>query len=53
MVLADPGGMQAELFGIDRLGDDLLTNSFGVRVLFAIGVVAEREIAELHTVNPR
>ena len=34
MMLADPGGMHAELFGIDRLVGDLLINSFGVRGLF-------------------
>ncbi len=48
MMLADPGGMKAELFGIDRLGNDLLHELIRCAPIVAIVVVAEGEIAELH-----
>ena len=48
MMLADPGGMKAELFGMDRLGNDLLHEIVRGAPVVAIVVVAEGEIAELH-----
>ena len=49
MMLADPSGMKAELFGIDRLGYDLLHKLIRCTPVVAIVIVAESEIAELHT----
>ena len=52
VVLADPGGVHAELVGIERLGGnvgDELVRGAGVIVVV---IVAQREIAEVHDVLP-
>ena len=47
-MLADPGRVHAELFGIERLGGDVgdeLVRGTGIVVVM---IVAEREITEIH-----
>ena len=53
MMLADPGGVQADFFGVDGfledVGDELVGGSWVVQVV----VVAEGEVAEVHVGDPR
>jgi hypothetical protein len=51
MVLADPCRVQTYIFGVDRLIDDVGDELVGRARIVAIGVVAEREVAELHVQN--
>ena len=47
-MLADPGRVHAELFGVERLGGDVgdeLVRGTGIVVVM---IVAEREITEIH-----
>jgi hypothetical protein len=48
MVLADPGRMEADRFGIDRLVDDVGDEAVGASRIAFVVVVAQREIAEFH-----
>jgi len=53
MMLADPGRVHAELFGMERFGADVgdeLVRGAGV---FFVVIVAQREIAEFHGRLPR
>jgi hypothetical protein len=48
MMLADPGRVETEFFGEDRLGDDILDEVVGRTRIVAVVVVAQREIAKIH-----
>src|SRR5215470_13839341 len=48
MVLADPGRVQANLFGPQRLGIDVLQELLGRARIVGVAVVAQREVAEFH-----
>src|ERR1700732_4246580 len=47
-MLADPGGIQSYLFGVDRLVEDVGDDLIGAAPIVLIVVVAEREVAEFH-----
>ena len=53
MMLADPGRMHAELFGIERLVGDVLDEGVGGTGVVLVVIVAEREVAEFHGLLPR
>ena len=53
MMLADPGGMKADLLGIKRLAVDLADELLGRARVVGIAVVRQREIAEIHLSPPR
>jgi hypothetical protein len=48
VMLADPGGIQPYLFGVDRLVQDVGDDLIGAAPIILIVVVAQREIAEFH-----
>src|SRR5438093_418727 len=51
-MLADPGGMEPDLLGIDRLVDDVGDKSVGGSGVVRVTIIAEREIAQFHGVLP-
>ena len=48
MMLADPGGAEAQGFRMDRLVDDIEDIGVGVAPIIDIMIVAQREVAEIH-----
>ena len=48
MMLADPGGSEADLLGVNRFVDDRGNEFVGSAQVVQIMIVAEREISELH-----
>src|SRR4051812_3920730 len=48
MMLSDPGGMEANFFGIDRLIENVRNELVGASTIVVVVVVAEREITEIH-----
>ena len=48
VMLADPGGIQSYLFGVDRLVEDVGDDLIGAAPIILIVVVAQCEVAELH-----
>src|SRR6187431_1128971 len=48
MVFADPDRMHTELFGIERLLQDVGDTLVGASIVVAIVIVAQREVAEFH-----
>src|SRR5258708_34875287 len=53
MMLADPGRVEADLLGPQRLGVDVLDEVLGRARLVGIAVVAQREVTELQGVSSR
>jgi hypothetical protein len=53
MMLADPGGMETHLLGINRLVYDVGDEGIGRSNVVVVVVVTQRELAELHWVSPR
>jgi hypothetical protein len=51
-MLANPGGAQAHLLGIDRLVDDVGDEVVGCLAVVVVVVVAQGEIAKFHSVPP-
>ena len=49
MMFTDPSGMEADLIGIDRLVKDVGNELVGIPMVVLVVVVAEREIAEMHS----
>jgi len=52
VMLADPGRMHADLFGVKRLGGDVGDELVGRAGIVFVMVVAQREIAEFHLTLP-
>src|SRR5215471_15394895 len=52
MMLADPGRVEADLFGIDRLVENIGDEGVGIPAVVVVVVVAKREIAEFHLLLP-
>jgi hypothetical protein len=48
MVLADPNGIEAHLFGVNRLGEDVRDERVRVALVVVIVVIAQCKIAEFH-----
>jgi hypothetical protein len=48
VMLADPGGIQPNLFGVDRLVEDIGDDLIGAAPIILIVVVAQCEITEFH-----
>src|SRR5260370_923942 len=48
VMLADPGGIQPYLFGVDRLVEDVGDDLIGAAPIILVVVVAQREVAEFH-----
>src|SRR5713101_466978 len=50
MMIADPGRVEADFLGPQRLGVDVLDEVLGRARIVGIAVVAQREVTELHGV---
>ena len=48
MMLADPRRMETDLFGVDRLADNVGDETVGTPTIVHVVIVAEREMTELH-----
>src|SRR3977135_84723 len=53
MMLADPGRVEADFLGPQRLGVDVLDEVLVRARIVGIAVVAQREVTELHGVSSR
>jgi hypothetical protein len=48
MMLADPSRMEAHLFGVNRLGENVGDERIRVALLVVVVIVAQGKIAEFH-----